>query len=633
MIVGLAVLVLSDDEVGEKGNARKGSEIRGRWGGHEKRDYDLMGREVQGGERCEFKGGGIHTTERELEKLPKSGNPYYYHSLQRKPFPKTLLHYTPLHTPSAKQKTLKPITMPESTKIMMSNLARILAIQCPLPGQPGAPAFDGKDVSVFLCNWERFTGKYRFSDERKIADLADYCSANISTYVETLVKVAKAEIPTTTMAPADPAISATGNNGGVAEGTGTEDKVLWDSLHKLLLAKFRKEDSEQQRVAVPFLRALVKEKGSRADAEDVECYVFQFQEISTTLVNDGMLTRFDQVVLFLQGLPEGMAAKIYTLAKFDVDDPSSFVKSRCFMGVVETALTMNRTTSGIDRLQTLGFDHRKTPIKTVRQILVRDRPNGKAENPSSTTPAVNPIPADSTTLWGERMAGIRKGLQELKLFQQTASANLPSGGYASGYQSINPSAPCGHLYHPPKGRSTGIVMSGANQTGGVMPGPVNFSSCRWCGLEGHLKYQCADYGKCLSEGLVHFFDRADQKTRLGLMGTGGVMVLLPESSGMWQKVWVEEERKQRELQMAGGPGEENGGGTAVVRQLSVRDVRETAGEGDPASLVSTLTLQPGEVRELVAVVNEHGAVQGWVEAKRTADDMEDTIVVNTSGRL
>jgi hypothetical protein len=158
-----------------------------------------------------------------------------------------------------------------------------------------------------------------------------------------------------------------------------------------------------------------------------------------------MRTRFHQVVLFLQGLPEGMAAEIYTLAKFDVDDPSSFMKSGCF---VVDPLTMNRTTTGIDRLQTLKFDHREMPIETVRQILVRDRPNGKAENLSSPTPAANPIPADATTLRGERMARIEKGLQELKLFQQSASANLPPGCYASDYRSMNLSAPRGRLYHP-----------------------------------------------------------------------------------------------------------------------------------------------------------------------------------------
>jgi hypothetical protein len=62
-----------------------------------------------------------------------------------------------------------------------------------------------------------------------------------------------------------------------------------------------------------------------------------------------MLTKFDQVVLFLQGLPKGMAAKIYTIAKLDVDHPSSFLKTGCFDKAVVTARAINRTTTRRDR--------------------------------------------------------------------------------------------------------------------------------------------------------------------------------------------------------------------------------------------------------------------------------------------
>jgi hypothetical protein len=240
--------------------------------------------------------------------------------------------------------------MQESNETMLSNLAQILAVQFPLPGQPGAPSFDGKDISNFLRNWERFTGKYRYTDDRKIADLADYCSTSIGAYIETLIKVAKAEAT----------VTATASTMGTAEDATINYRMLWSALRKLLLMKFRKEDSEQHRIAIPFLCALVKYKGFHNDAGFVERYLYQFKEISSTLVNDGMLTRFDQVVLFLQELLEGIAAKIYTIAKLDVDGPSSFVKTGCFDEAVETALAMNRTTTGIDRLQTLGIDQHET---------------------------------------------------------------------------------------------------------------------------------------------------------------------------------------------------------------------------------------------------------------------------------
>ena len=106
----------------------------------------------------------------------------------------------------------------------------------------------------------------------------------------------------------------------------------------------------------------------------------------------------------------------------------------------------------------------------------------------------------------------------------------------------------------------------------------------------------------MSEGIVHFLDRADQKTRLGQLGGDGVVVPLPESSGLWQKDWVERERKKTESEMTGGPSRMDPAAGGVVRQLAVRDAREMA-IGESCSSVSTLTLQPGEIRELVAVVD------------------------------
>ena len=192
-------------------------------------------------------------------------------------------------------------------------------------------------------------------------------------------------------------------------------------------------------------------------------------------------------------------------------------------GLVEKALTINRTTTGIDRLQTLGVDHRKPPIEVARQILVRDKPNGKPEN--ATNPVTNPMPPIDTTLWEDWMAGIDKGLQELKPFQQTASTNAPAGGYE--YRPmVNPR---GRLYHPPLGRNTANVMTLASGQGGASS---MYGNCRWCGGEGHLKYQCTSNGKSLSEGIVHFIDRADQKTRMEPAGSGGVVVPLPESTGV-----------------------------------------------------------------------------------------------------
>src|SRR5205807_6171752 len=62
-------------------------------------------------------------------------------------------------------------------------------VQCPLPGQQGAPLFTGKDVIAFLRGWQRFAANYRFTAERRMTNVADYCEAGVAKYVGTLVEV------------------------------------------------------------------------------------------------------------------------------------------------------------------------------------------------------------------------------------------------------------------------------------------------------------------------------------------------------------------------------------------------------------------------------------------------------------
>src|SRR5437588_549907 len=69
-------------------------------------------------------------------------------------------------------------------------------VQCPLPGQQGASLFTGKDVTAFLRGWQRFAANYRFTAERRMTDLADYCEAGVAKYVGTLVEIAGEEAGT-----------------------------------------------------------------------------------------------------------------------------------------------------------------------------------------------------------------------------------------------------------------------------------------------------------------------------------------------------------------------------------------------------------------------------------------------------
>ena len=76
----------------------------------------------------------------------------------------------------------------------------LLAIQCPMPGQQGAPCFGGKEISEFLRNWERMAKKYQLSTTAKIESVVDYCAPEMKNSVKALMSMAKREVRDETQA-------------------------------------------------------------------------------------------------------------------------------------------------------------------------------------------------------------------------------------------------------------------------------------------------------------------------------------------------------------------------------------------------------------------------------------------------
>jgi hypothetical protein len=110
-----------------------------------------------------------------------------------------------------------------------------------LPEQPGAPHFDVKEVSRFVRSWERFAEQYRFATERIVTDLEDYCALSISRYVVALIDIVRQELQEVTCWSL----------------VATAPKVpSWSAVRRMLLQKFKSEDTEQQRNTVAYLLAL-----------------------------------------------------------------------------------------------------------------------------------------------------------------------------------------------------------------------------------------------------------------------------------------------------------------------------------------------------------------------------------------
>ena len=217
----------------------------------------------------------------------------------------------------------------------MLDFAQLLAAQCPLPGQPGAPCFNGKEVTRFIRSWERFTEKYRITADRMVRDLVDYCDDSVLGYVETLIDDVERE-----------------TNLGRVEGT-TEKEASWAGVRALLLKTYKADDTEQQKNSVAYIQALTQDKAFRANVEDVERYIRTYQQISNTLMAEGRITAYDQIIMFLQGLPDQVSVKVIRDMKVDIETPSSFAGNEGFDTALTIALARNKERTDVDKLRGL----------------------------------------------------------------------------------------------------------------------------------------------------------------------------------------------------------------------------------------------------------------------------------------
>ena len=290
-------------------------------------------------------------------------------------------------------------------------------MQIPLLGQPGVPYFDGKEVTKFVRSWERFSERYKIADEKIVNELLDYCEVNTGEYVATIIDEAKREI----------------------QGANLRES-WWPKVRTGLLKNFKSDDSEQQRNTVTFLRSLSSDKPFRIKAEEVERYIRTYQQISNTLVSEMRLTTFDQMICFLQGLPDNTAMKIFEDMKFDVDEPATFSANGGFGGAVTIALTMTRKKANVSMMQELRIlteERNQTPHTTEIRIL--RNPNAMKETTNQNSQQAPQTQAQTPQLqmqekkWSDQMETLKRELEELRLFQQSAM----SPGMQRGFQQRN----------------------------------------------------------------------------------------------------------------------------------------------------------------------------------------------------
>ena len=266
------------------------------------------------------------------------------------------------------------------TQNVILDFSQFLAAQIPLPGQPGVPYLDGKEVTKFVRSQERFSERYKIADKKMVNELVDYCEVNTGEYVATIIDKAKREI----------------------QGANLRES-WWPKVRTGLLKNFKSDDSEQQKNMVTFLKSFSSNKPFRMKAEEVERYIRTYQQISNTQVSEMRSTAVVQMICFLQGLPDNTAMKIFKDMTFKVDENATFSANRGFSGAVTIAQTMTRKKANVSKMQELRIlreERNQTPHTTEIRIL---------RNPNAAKETVNqnsknaPQPQTQEKKWSDQM--------------------------------------------------------------------------------------------------------------------------------------------------------------------------------------------------------------------------------------
>ena len=345
----------------------------------------------------------------------------------------------------------------------------------------------------------------------------------------------------------------------------------------------------------------------------MEYYVNEFDNVAAELGKMRRLTPYDRMVLFIERLPVGIARKVYEGVKLDRKKLETFERLGVFNDVVEAPQNHNRADADFDRL---GLRAKQEPQVKVTILAILKRPERKPPNPANAevTPPTQ-APPTRTNANEDVRVGLLEEMRDLSIYVQQSW--VEQEGWSP--NQVTRKAPF------------------AAAAAGPMTG-MNEGRCFWCGNEGHIKMRCPDYQNSLANRTVHL-QGADPRTRLGPQGCRGPIVPLPKESGLWQQVWVDREWRKPEsaMQQHGrieevtevsmGPETTPAGKLRQLRLEATKTHPQTPFVGALTVGPSQVILCPREVRADVAQESEDGVIQGWVEAKRAAEDMEDSITV------
>jgi len=201
----------------------------------------------------------------------------------------------------------------------------------PVPGQPRAPLFTGKDVTEFLRAYDSMAEDHSVSGQVKWARLPRYLDVSIREQVRAMPEYAA----------------------GATNFAGYNEAAFYSALKD----EFARWDWEQIQLSEEYLRVLVDsvKTGRRVS---LRLWIQDFGRVATPLLNSGQIDQSTACRLFIQGLPS-MRKQLFRRTAYFPGKPRTYN----FRGLFECAL---RLCSAKEREQ--EWEESVSPARTLERI-------------------------------------------------------------------------------------------------------------------------------------------------------------------------------------------------------------------------------------------------------------------------
>ena len=238
--------------------------------------------------------------------------------------------------------------------------------------------------------------KYRLSTVTKIVSVVDYCAPEMKKGVKALMSMARREVRDEMQA--------------------TREESQWRVFKEQALEQYRNANSVQICLTVDYLKALAAERDIRKDEGEVDYYINEFDDVAAELVKMRRLTRYDRMVLFLEGLPVKIVRIVSEEVKLDTKKLETFKRSGVFNEVIQAALIHNRTDTDFDRL---GLRAKQEPQAKERISAILKRLEWKPPTPANTE-VIPPTQAPPTrpSVGEDMMVGLLEEMRDLRIYVQ-----------------------------------------------------------------------------------------------------------------------------------------------------------------------------------------------------------------------